>query len=465
MKKLKILLIAFSFIFYMQAQANTTQLVGAGTMATGSVLTYLAVATGGLLLGASGIGIGIIGATLVFSNLDTPSASASSAPLTINLNPNVPLITPTGWTPPVAPATQATPPSTVAKSTVFYANNQNNTASYASDMDSACKIWETTTGLPNYACKPGTCALFSGVSYGTCKNVRLTGASAGLEGEVAINQAAICNAGYTASGSNCNLTNATQVIKPESNHDTIARSGNTFVRDAQQNPKDNLPTTALTIASNVATLNSANGAKTTITINTDGTTTVVENKPNTTDSNTTSKTTTFSAPSSSGDVTVTGVTSQQLTGQGSLVGAPTTGSAQPLDVSALNKEATQGQIKSNTDTMKADIGTIKNAITNSANNPTDLATQKTDYDTIAQAHSDKIKSIGDGALDEHGVDKSFAKPMIDSAVCSSLSMPVNGHTSTIDFCNKTNAAKDILGWIFYALTAWGIFGIFTTKRE
>lgn len=441
-----------------KADLNVQGLAGTSLASAGSLGVVMGLATGTALAISGGLALGVLGAAILIDNAVNGSSTSANSAITIQLNPNIPLITPSGWTAPTGSAKQPTAPSSQGATITHIILGQ---AFFT--PQAACNYWYAngTPGNPSY----GTIVAGSVDTNARRCYFTQTGLPATQQyAEYVTNTT--CPAGYTVSGVSCNLSNSSLVIKPVMGKQQIVRTGNTFATDPQINPTDKLPSTVVSVTSNSVTVNDSNGNTTTVTLNSDGTSTVVTTTANP-DGTSSKSTVKLSAPNATtGNVEVTGTSSEQVSGKGTATGStPLATSGSNIDISSLNKESTQQQIKLNTDEIKTNTKDIKDLLSNESDTPVDLAEQKTDYDEKADAHETKYREIGEGALDEHGVNKDFAKPMVDSANCSSYAMPINGSASTIDFCDKTNSAKDILGWIFYALTAWGIFGIFTTKRE
>lgn len=427
-------------------QASLSQEV-AGRQAVGlgltSVLIYAIGAPAIVLSG--GLALGVLGGLILLNANDGTSSTPANSPLTINLNPNVPLTTPDGWTPPVPPSKQPTPPTTTtSKKTFSAANSGPQTTPEAAFPYFKAAVWpnHATSEPRNCNYETGTCT-YDVIDVGTNYSFTTT-----------VNNS--CPQGYSLNQNStiCNISNPSQVTKPQKDKMEITREGNNFVLDPLINPADVIDPSIVDIQTNQIKINHADGSKTTIKLNTDGTSEVNVTQPNS-NNTTTSTTSKFSAPDgTTGDVKSVGSAQSVKNGTGDLEGTPSTGgvSGTPIEFpDDYNLELTQREIKA--------------LLANGSNTPVDLTTQKTDYDTKASAHEAKYKSIGDGGLDAHGLDFEFAPQMMPSATCVPPVAVIQGHTVSFDFCDKVNFLKEILSWVFYIITAWTIFGIFTSKRD
>jgi len=447
MKKLftRYLIVSFIFLtsFHARADIDTQNMAGTTLAGAGSMAAYLGVATGTAIAVSGGLALGALGVALLIKNASQPAPSDNlTAPISIRLNPKVPLIVPSGWTAPSGSNIQPVPPSSTQ-----YNNPNGGTTTNPYYIGQ-----QFTVGLILGTSPTTTCANTIGQTVGTAGSLNQPVTAASLAGNTCtvtfINNAGntqnsgynvganTCPTGYASTGTDpnktCTVSSPSQVIKPKKGVLEIVRTGNTLAIDPQANPSDKISSPTLTVTSTSATVVGSDGSITNVTINADGTATITSTTPTGTAGVSNQKKVIVSAPdATTGDVTVTGTQDQQVNGQGT--GVSTTpiassggGSGPTIDISSLNKEATQVQIKNNTDTIKTDVTSIKDAITNAENNPTDLADKKTEFDTIAQAHSDKIKSIGDGGLDAHGFSWTWS-PVVPTGTCTPFSHSFGGH--------------------------------------
>lgn len=466
--------------FQVRADINPQNMSGTSLAAAGALSVYLGVAAGAAIAISGGLAIGALGVALLIKNSGqaTP-ADRQDAPIVINLNPKVPLIVPSGWTAPSGSAVQPVPPSTS-----LFRNPQSSANDFPYPYYGAL---QTVDGVyphgntPTSTCSnalgktvQGAQGAISAATYsgGICNITYVNNAGNTVNPVMNIGGAG-CQAGYVVSGTDpnktCSINSPTLVIKPQKGKMEIVRTGNTLAIDPQINPLDKLPSNVVSVSSTSATIAGSDGSITNVTINSDGTATITSSTPAATAGTSNQKIIKVSAPdATTGDVTVQGTSDQTVNGTGSAVGStPLTtggGTGSNIDISSLNKEATQQAIKSNTDTIKTDVTDIKNAITNADNNPTDLADKKTEYDTIAQAHNDAVKAIGDGGLDNHGFAWNWSIS-VPAGTCTPFSHSFGGHAITMDYCPGIYAARDFAAWLFYIFTGMTLTSIVTRRPD
>ena len=442
MNKIKKIIAIFLVIALpFSANATIANSVGFGIATTGALGVMLGVATGVTIAATGGLALGVLGAAIYFAP-DGTTPTASNSVLMVSLSPNnSKMKTPSGWSSPTSP------PSTSATTGTLYTTN----TFTASTAESSCQAYVNFVRLSNPA------HVYKGVALvGTDLRCQTINTTAGCNpcSIAFVFTSPSCPTGYTASGSNCNLTTASAVIKPVQNIQEIKRVGNTFVQDSQANPADIAPSTAVSVASNTVTVNGADGSKSVTTINADGSTTVTNTAPLTGTSNSSQSVANFSPPDANGNVALTGKTSNTVAGQGDAVGGATT---PPLDLTGLNQESTQSNIKGN-------IQDIKDLMNNTAGHDTALTSQKSEFDSANSAHDQKLVDIGNNGLDAHGTSWSWF-PSIPSGTCSAYSFSLGGSSHTLDLCDGINKARDVIGYIFYILTAYALFNILTGRRE
>ena len=279
-------------------------------------------------------------------------ANDTNKTLEVKLNPKDPMSTPAGWTAPVAPAVEPTPPATATGTVaqVWAHNYPSSAAATYPDIVSAYTAACAARGLGTRAWATGyqgydlqnpatvgvgqswTYACSNGVGWSGTRNANVT----------------TCPAGY--SGAGCTLANAAIVQKPSDNKAEISRVGNVLYVDARDTA-DGLPSNA-TVTSDTATVVDSFGNKWETKINADGTSTLTELKVRTDGSNKTDKlVTAFSAPNATtGAVEVTGAASSVFTGTGAAIAgaadAPTSGGGDA-------KDSTLQAIKASVDAGKA----------------------------------------------------------------------------------------------------------------
>jgi hypothetical protein len=225
--------------------------------------------------------------------------SGSGKPITIYLDPNVPLIVPSGWTSPTA-GVKPVPP--VSSRPIMYAGSVNSTfATPAAAMSDILTYYvaNPSSGFSyNYlfvSCTGTTCVYQTTCASGSCPYSNPTNWNYAIS-------TAPCDAGYTSSGGVCVQSNPAIVRKPTGNPCEVIRTGNAIAVDSLNPSCDaaNLVTPdggKVTAAASAITINHPDGSVDSVTLNTTtGGATVVVSKPNS-NGTTTTTTTDVSAPS------------------------------------------------------------------------------------------------------------------------------------------------------------------------
>ena len=469
LKKLSLALLITALITTQtQAALNTQNLAGTTLLSAGALTTVMALAGGVAVAATGGLALAAFGGLLLLTNTPSSNSTKENSPITIQLNPKIPLVTPPGWTPPVPPATQPTPPSNTTMTP--YQWTANNTTGTSNSLQTACT--DQSSALNNFYASQNQGVVItykSSSSPANCVYSRTQNGAAISDLLVAIT-APTCPTGYTLSGTSpnqtCNLSNSNLVIKPVMGKQTIVRTGNTFATDSKINPTDVLPPEILTVTPTEITANDSNGTLTKVKLNTDGTSTLTISEPTNNGTNTTNITTiNYSAPNTStGDVTVTGINKQIGSGTGTAASTtppPSTssGSGQSIDISSLNKESTQQAIKLNTDAIKDALKCDDCEL------PADVTEEN------QTKINDEIKKLT-GMLEK--VDEDYAGfkdlgwsnwvPTFPSSTCSPINGDIAGQHVSWDFCPHIAKLNELLGWLMNLFGAWTITGMFF-KRE
>jgi len=310
MKKILSLYVAISFLF---TGGNAHALI---PLVPGVVplLTYLGATTTlataldySLVLHA-----GIL--AIAFNRDAEPVTSSTSGKLTVRLNPKTPLPTPSGWTAPVAPSVSPTPPAQILATTnPNFINSANHDVICNTAFFNQGTVYLAANGNSYQAAVGAASTALSADGWGN------TGACGNGVLMVKYIPPSGCPDGYTASGSNCNLTNSAVVQQPSNDNCQIVRVGNTY--SAPDNDPDcatNSPTmSGATVTPNTVSMTRSDGSVATVTINPDGTTTASESYPDIPNSKTHTLTTNYSAPNpSTGEVTLTGISTGSTPGVG-----------------------------------------------------------------------------------------------------------------------------------------------------
>lgn len=450
--KITISLLIFAVSF--NTLATTQSSVGMGAVTLGSMGVFMGLATGVAVAMTGGVALGALGVAVLITESQSSSPTTSNNSIEINLDPNKPLKTPDGWTPPVPPSIQPTPPNSIPSNITYsngstggFSSQQLAAESFVADMDANNGARYVTS-------------LISVVPDGNkfTINFTTTDINNGSSGTGSQNGSytATCSSGYIPATydvnnkiATCSAVTPELVPKPITGTDAIVRTGDTFSRDPKQNPADNSPQVIVTPSTVVVVSN--DGSVTTVNINPDGTTSVTTKKPNPYDSNTTETKTDLSAPDAQGKVSVIGITSAQTTGQGT---ANTGTGAGQLDISGLNKETTQKSI----DTTLKDI---KKAV---ECKPPDCEIPASTMMADKQAIADEIKKTTDMVSDSVNESDTFETslgwstwfPNFPTGACTPYQLHVLTSTVNWDFCPYIQKLNELLGWLFALFGAWTI---------
>jgi len=358
----------------------------------------------------------------------------------IMLNPKTPLDTPSGWTAPVPPAIEPTPPSSTTRDTF-------GTPQYTGPLSSIQAVCDNMppgvvhhAGGVFYYHNPypaaeiqGTFGLpWSGVSFCT-----VGGVTHGLRA-----QDMSCPSGYSWNGSLCTLTNANVVQKPSDGKCTIKRDGNAFSGDPRDpdcsvNPGVSISGSTVTISPKPT---GSENVRYSFTPDSGGT--ITHSVPGT-DGTTTQRTVQFGAPDSSGDSLVTGTREAKFTGTGSLQN-PNAQGDMPTD---YNRETTQQSILAE---LKKDRK-IDETGTSEGEGALDAAGNSLDT-----AASDRISSIGDVTSPigkDTGWGFTFSLP---SEACEPIEL---WDEMFFDICGPVEQLREILSYVWYLTTAWLCIGM------
>lgn len=270
-----------------------------------------------------------------------------------------------------------------------------------------------------------------------------------------------CDPGYTASGSGtstvCTATNPPLAPRPPDGHCNIIQTGASFSGDAAD-PDCSAPTQGATLSPGGLSVALPGGSTTVVPTSAGGQTTTI----NVTNNDGSTSTTTIINTNSGGNVT--GVTQAQTQGTGTSATAPaspTNGAGPPLDISGLNKEATQGQIKTGIDNTNTKLDTLHHDLDPTGVDTT-FTTEKNALDTtfdnllgaVSNAPSDAAAAVG--SVWDWGV-------TLPSCGCEPLTMQWKGTTATFDWCVYINKFSDGLGYVLYLMTAMGLLAILTRR--
>lgn len=411
----------FTLLFFLAAPGAYAYDFGTAGIVAGLTGTGIAL---GMVFGAvPAIGTALIGAAVLGVTLDQNETAGSA--VTVQLSSTAPLVTPAGWTPPVAPSSQPTPPSS---STLVQKFNLVGYAPNYQNYDSAAALCAART--PGGYASGGQCYSAGGGSAGTIQVVNT------------------CSSGYSYSSGSCVLTDAAQVQKPSDGKCVITRSGNTFSTDPRDPDCSTKPAT-IAVTSNQVSQTRTDGTTKTVTINADGSVTVTETRPNQTTNTTETNTTQIAAPDASGIAKVAGQTSGSTNGTGTAnTGAPVS----TFDKSGLATESTQSGIAS-------DISAIKDSLVPGTAD-TSLTAEKGALDGAMDAISGMF--AGETAKEATGLtdDFSLGGYLPSQCGCTPLTMSFHGHTASYDWCAPMETFKGVLSWVLGILTALYVLSLF-----
>jgi len=89
--------------------------------------------------------------------------------------------------------------------------------------------------------------------------------------------------------------------------------------------------------------------------------------------------------------------------------------------------------------------------------------EKNGYEQKATAHKDFIDAFAAKAQNDEGFLSWAWIPEVPASSCVPFSGVVSGKTITLDWCDKLAMIRDIAGYMFYILTAFGLFRIFANS--
>lgn len=388
----------------------------------------------------------VIGGALSWLALGSvPGATQVTVPLMVQIDPKAPVATPTGWTAPTSGNVQPTPPSSTSPSPLYCNAHVScptpalGSGGWRLTQDAACQVyvagshWDSSTTL---------CTTSTGSTFG--QNAT----------------ALVCPTGYSNSGQSCALSDASVVSKPADGRCFIVRTGNTYGADPNDPDCASGFPAQLALTTNCVTWGGAGGDDAGGSICIDANTsesTITNNKANA--NATTTQTVIKGSAPVSGAAPGAGVTVKGI-GEGTTAGVGTSGGGAgvaqvkidfPTD---YNKELTQALIKDSVSSLNGKLDPTGVS--------TDLATVKSDYATKETAHKDLLSGIGSSGLVDHGVTWAWS-PIIPASSCYEPVMAFLGHSVTFAWCDKLAILKELLAWVFFVLTGFGIFEIFTKK--
>lgn len=264
-----------------------------------------------------------------------------------------------------------------------------------------------------------------------------------------------CDLGWTSNGSGSCIPMA----KPSDDHCTILRNGNSFTSDPLDPDCALVPTSGnVTISGDASSITATrdDGSKVEVRLQADGTAVVIDTRQTADGMNTQRSTYSMSAPNpTTGAVTVTGKKSETITGVGDLEGGGGSGtSTVTFDKSGLATEGTSNAIKGVLDNINTKLGAVSGDVTGSP------STMTGSREWTAELDKAKDGSMFGGIIGTLLTGWGFAS-ILPSASCTPSSSTVAGVSITLNYCSAVDSIRQILGWIFYVVTSFVVFRIFT----
>jgi len=397
-----------------------------------------------------------VGAALAYAGATRNAQDTSGAvEVKIQLSPDAPMDTPSGWTPSNGSAGSGgkpTPPGNTAGTSVWTGG----ASCSGTDQPTVAKCiqayyagtWATPSMFDYPECV-SNCTSTVAQSWRAYYNGSGGGAP-GWTGARGMTAVVSCPTGYTAVSGVCTLSDATIVQKPSDGVCTIKRTGNSYAYDSLD-PDCASPTSQVSISGSgngTFTVVASDGSKVEAVIDqATGKTTVTQSVPNFTTNTTTNNTVVFSAPQTGpspatgqGQATVEGKSSATVSGTGSLAG--TTPS------SSEGRCGAPGQPKC--DVKIDETGTPDPAAS--------IASKQTEFDQKANERKGAIEAAaGSGQVSSFGLSLSIAWPS-ESCVNPTFVIPnTGGRVLAPDLCGPSGDIRLTMQWFLGIVTSIYIF--------
>lgn len=418
------------------------------------------VTEGGLVAnGLTALTVGTVAGMIYLAQNGTGSGSTSGSIMEIPLGVgrDRPLDTPSGYTPPINNNAQPTPPGTSAPIKLGYKVNGADPVN--ASAAGAC-LYATTyyDGARQYTTMVGGYYNWMCTHAGVDQNV-IAGVQLG------------CSAGYTLSGNSCVLSNAALVQKPADGRCQILASVSGFSVDPQDPECGELASKGINVAPGEITFGKpgelTNGK---VTRNGDGSRTATYSKVNSDNKTTTITTYNFlpADPVAGTNAVVTGSTTVVVNGTGTAAAPASAAPAAPaIDFpDDYNREATQGQIKTNTDSIKTDMESVKGDLDGAAY-AMPAAAPSTPAEMIAAENkkiTDELGLIGQTYDNFKLLDWSTWVPTLPAAGCSPITKTVMGKNFTWDLCPKIALLNELIGWLLAVFAGWSVVSLMFRSR-
>jgi hypothetical protein len=370
----------------------------------------------------------------------------------VRVNPNAPAEVPSGWTAASNPANDPSPPSSAGSPQVTSCSwfNGSNSGTFGvepggatSCMQPLINSWNSTpcvtSGGRNITMSIG--AVNTAINDIT---IHRTDCNTGSDaGDIHASYSEGCPAGYSQSGSTCNLSNPSSVRYPPNNRCGLKISGGVMTYDSRDPDCDNPPAGMLSTDGKTLTVTSgANRVQ--VKINADSTVTVTQWTPSSSGTTTTinsAKTGDPASPSSS-QIKTTSQSTTTATGDDAFAQSPSAQTPQfpddyARDATVAAGNATLGQINTR-------LGDIKTQLTTDGNTPSD---------PTSRGQSDIEGVFFPGTFDSL---KGWTMPA-RAVACPTWSFTIWGHGYTIEshcgLIENQRAVVSTICLLVYALIA------------
>lgn len=384
--------------------------------------------------GLAALTVGAVAGVIYLGNLQNGQGTEAGSFMEIPLGTSRdrPLSTPPNYTPPANNNSQPVPPSSISQTFMWQTGQSGATPIHAS-ATAACNAWFGSAVVyvveadTNAACRDGQYNLIG-----------------------AVYKVAVCSAGYSVSGSSCTLTNAAVVQKPADGRCQILASVSGFTVDPQDPECSGLAAqTGTSVAPNKISQTKpgtlTNGS---VTINPDGSRTIVYSYGNTIN-NTTTTTTVNMVPAAGGqNAQVTGSSVTVVNGTGNLAAPAVPTIEFPDD---YNREVTQEQIKTGIETLHGDLDSTAFAQP-AAPVETPSALSLAENKKITDALDASVASYDNFKL----LDWSTWIPVLPASSCSPFTGSVMGRPVSIDICPKVAMLNELIGWLLAVYATWSV---------
>jgi len=344
--------------------------------------------------------------------------------------PGLQVFTPSGWTSPTQP------PATIAGNQQWRATNDT-TPCHTEFIGATEQLaFEGLVSAMNGNGCYSVLRPFVGTWNGTFASSTIVDAFSNGHGKNLQNMGVTCPAGYTVSGTDCNLTNASLVIKPTEGKCNVLRTGNTFSGDPND-PDCSVGTSGGAAAATGLNVSggtvSASGGGVTGSVSVNGATgtgQITQTTNNNSTNTTTINTTNISAPpGGTGVPTVTGKLTTEIEGVGDLAGEEVNPQELKIDESGTPTD-----------------GTLAGAVAA--------------WDAEKAAGLAALNALGtSGKRTDLGMTFGISWPNVS---CTDPSVTFAGHTLTADMCSKQADVNAFMGWLVWV---FGAFYLFSMVKE